>query len=699
MPIFGKFIEHRYALCPAGLHQAVLVDVVDRGFKETQFGPKHQLLFAWQIADVDPATGRRFDVIRVCNNSMDPKATLRQMFESWRGAPYSDAEVRAGVDFELAIGGNCTINVVHRIDPAGIEHANVTAVLPAMKNIAPLAPLNYTRAKDRPPRPDAPPVFTPVNLATPTQAPLVPVPPVPVLSEADDTKADIVAAFGRTTPTPPRLTTRRSLFSGSDDDPPLARNRTDRRGRRPASCIDHPQHRRRDTGVSRRFTRETSAADHLASLRTGPMMTPPGSDYRQDPRRTGDRLHRADALVEVWVLKTPYRTVSGYFDSLDAAVMAVTEAVTVLNGNSTFYLTLNPVRPDVHARAANRLKSYAVVTTANRDILRRAWLLIDVDPARPSGVSSTEAELALAMAVRDAVVAWLTAQGWPAPILAMSGNGGHALYAIDLPNDDSTRDLVKACLEAIFARFATPAVSIDRAVYNAARISKLYGTVARKGDPTSDRPHRLATIDAAPPRVCVTSTQLAALAALQPAAPPTPARVPVFMSGNIPASRPSPGLIGSYRPSPRLDMRAEFAARGWYLREIRPGWHAVRCPWIAAHSSASGDRETAIREPDTPDAVWGFKCLHDHCASRTYRDVWELFQPAPEPLNPASPFTSSTALDEGTSCGYAVTEDARTRLHASRDCRGDRAVCARALRVAAVQRLVCARRRAPGRGQ
>ena len=89
-------------------------------------------------------------------------------------------------DFELAIGGNCTINVVHRIDPAGIEHANVTAVLPAMKNIAPLAPLNYTRAKDRPPRPDAPPVFTPVNLATPTQAPLVPVPPVRVLSEADN---------------------------------------------------------------------------------------------------------------------------------------------------------------------------------------------------------------------------------------------------------------------------------------------------------------------------------------------------------------------------------------------------------------------------------------------------------------------------------------------------------------------------------
>lgn len=196
MAIIGKFSERSYALCPAGLHQAVLVDVVDVGWKETSFGLKHKLRFAWQIADVDPASGRRFDVIRVVNNSMHPTATLRQMFEGWRGTPYSDSEVRAGVDFELAIGSNCMINVVHRTDAAGVVHANVDAVLPCLKNAAPLEPLNYTRHQDRPPRADAPPVFTPVNLATPTQAPLVSVPPVDVVSEADDTKADIVAAFG-----------------------------------------------------------------------------------------------------------------------------------------------------------------------------------------------------------------------------------------------------------------------------------------------------------------------------------------------------------------------------------------------------------------------------------------------------------------------------------------------------------------------
>ena len=196
MAIIGRFTERSYALCPAGLHQAVLVDVVDRGFKETQFGLKHQLLFAWQIADVDTATGRRFDVIRICTNSMDPKATLRQMFESWRGAPYSDEQLRAGVDCELAIGANCMINVVHRTNAAGIAHANVTAVLPCPNNSPRLIPLDYVRAKDRPSRSAAPPAFAPVNLGTATQSPLTRMTPAPVVSEADDSKADTVAALG-----------------------------------------------------------------------------------------------------------------------------------------------------------------------------------------------------------------------------------------------------------------------------------------------------------------------------------------------------------------------------------------------------------------------------------------------------------------------------------------------------------------------
>jgi len=76
-----------------------------------------------------------------------------------------------------------------------------------------------------------------------------------------------------------------------------------------------------------------------------------------------------------------------------------------------------------------------------------------------------------------------------------------------------------------------------------------------------------------------------------------------------------------------LDMGAEFERRGWYVRDLGAGKHAVRCPWIHEHSSVSGDTETALFEPNIVGGRWGFKCQHDHCASRTIRDVWQLFAP------------------------------------------------------------------------
>jgi hypothetical protein len=59
------------------------------------------------------------------------------------------------------------------------------------------------------------------------------------------------------------------------------------------------------------------------------------------------------------------------------------------------YLTLNPVNPALLARRANRVKlrlSRKDATTADADILCRRWLPVDLDPVRPSGVSSTDEE-------------------------------------------------------------------------------------------------------------------------------------------------------------------------------------------------------------------------------------------------------------------------------------------------------------------
>jgi hypothetical protein len=189
-------------------------------------------------------------------------------------------------------------------------------------------------------------------------------------------------------------------------------------------------------------------------------------------------------------------TVSGYFDDLEK----LTQGAASLSKAKGIYFTPNPLKPALLSRAANRLR---VVDrhdplTSDGDVLSRRWLLIDADPVRPAGISSTDAEHELALARMHDIHVWLQGQGWPAGIEADSGNGGHLLYRVDLPNDEASTQLLKHCLEALAATFDDQRVTIDCTVYNAARIWKLYGTKACKGDDTPTRPHRLSRLREAP---------------------------------------------------------------------------------------------------------------------------------------------------------------------------------------------------------
>lgn len=155
------------------------------------------------------------------------------------------------------------------------------------------------------------------------------------------------------------------------------------------------------------------------------------------------------------------------------------------------YVTLNPVNSACMARSPNELRDYMKVTTSDRDITCRHWLPIDVDPVRPSGVSASDAELAAAREVASRVRRWLeTELHFPSGIRAASGNGFHLLYRVDLPNTDEATAIIKDCLAAIDRKFSGDGVKIDRSNCNAARIFKLYGTLARKGHDMPDRPHR-----------------------------------------------------------------------------------------------------------------------------------------------------------------------------------------------------------------
>lgn len=184
-------------------------------------------------------------------------------------------------------------------------------------------------------------------------------------------------------------------------------------------------------------------------------------------------------------------TAAGYFDNHEGAAKGAAK----LSGHAPgVYITINLVDPALLARAANRLDPRAKHTTSDAEIIARRWLLLDFDPVRPAGISSNDAEhttaLERALGVRD----WLNSQGWPAPVYADSGNGAHLLYRVELPNDADSKTLIEAVLKTLASRFDDERVKIDTGVFNASRISKLYGTQACKGDSLPDRPHRMARI-------------------------------------------------------------------------------------------------------------------------------------------------------------------------------------------------------------
>jgi hypothetical protein len=181
--------------------------------------------------------------------------------------------------------------------------------------------------------------------------------------------------------------------------------------------------------------------------------------------------------------------VSGYFDNVEEYLKQLSR----LTSARGIYVTLNPLDPALLARRANRLDYVGKDgTTSDQYVLTRRWLLIDVDADRPSGISATDAEKEAAHVKAREIYQYLKDWSWPEPVVCDSGNGFHLLFRVKLPSADER--LIERLLSALANYFDSNGVKIDRAVHNPARIVRLYGTLAAKGDNTKDRPHRLSKI-------------------------------------------------------------------------------------------------------------------------------------------------------------------------------------------------------------
>jgi hypothetical protein len=272
----------------------------------------------------------------------------------------------------------------------------------------------------------------------------------------------------------------------------------------------------------------------------------------------------------------------------------------------------------------------------DKDVLARRWLLIDTDPVRPASVSASDPEKALALEAGVAIRAYLHDLGWPDPVCADSGNGGHLLYRVELPADEG--GLLKRVLLALATRLDSAGVKIDVSVFNPSRICKLYGTLARKGDNIPERPRRPAVLldvpGCADPHdvsaaqvVPVPRDLLEALAAEAPVGPkPQPAAASDTGNGN-----------GEFRH--RLKVGEWLTDRGIeYTIKDRPDGSTAyllgRCPFNPDHTG----KDVAIFQ--WPDGRLGAMCFHSSCAENHWQEFKEqIGKPSPEHYDLPLPVT------------------------------------------------------------
>jgi putative DNA primase/helicase len=345
------------------------------------------------------------------------------------------------------------------------------------------------------------------------------------------------------------------------------------------------------------------------------------------------------------------QTASGYFSDPTGAAAAAAG----FDGRANIYVTINPVDPAILARAAERIELRATQTTADSDIVARRWLLIDIDPVRPGGISSTDAELAAARSVTEAVTSFLEAENWPEPVIAMSGNGYHALYRIDLPNDAGATALVTSALRALAARHDTPGAHVDLTVANAARISALVGTIKMKGDPLLARPHRRSSLERIPTQlVVVTKERLAAVAALGTSSGPGGAtRRAAGGPARLAAMLADAGIASRVQPP-------DAAGIVWH--------HVEHCPF---HDDG---RPFECGVGEARDGHFAGKCFHPEGADQGWRG-WKaalgLGRTDPDRWSPRMPaLATASSVAPAAAGGFARTDAGNgeyfARLHGNR---------------------------------
>jgi len=328
-------------------------------------------------------------------------------------------------------------------------------------------------------------------------------------------------------------------------------------------------------------------------------------------------LYQPGDVVELRAFDKKGFSHPGYYDNFtklanDAASLSNREDI------ASVYVLPNVIKKALLARAKNHLYpegSRDKKLTADEDVLKRRWFIIDVDAdcdGDIAGISSTDAEHQATIDTAHNIIHFLITIGFPkdSMTLTSSGNGAHILVRIvDIPNTTENTELIKTCLVVLSTKFK----GIDKSVFNPSRVFKLTGTVCRKGDALDDRPHRTAEFLEVPENIVIAPIEvLKALAAMAPQ-PETPAPAPK-------TTYQSKGNRAEF------DLEIWMSAHGVEVAKTESYQGGTRyilkaCPFNSNHTGTSA----AIFK--MANGAIAYKCQHDHCVDNDWRKLREMLEP------------------------------------------------------------------------
>lgn len=322
-------------------------------------------------------------------------------------------------------------------------------------------------------------------------------------------------------------------------------------------------------------------------------------------RKTIAAMKPDNQLFEVRVIYNNKQMYSGYFRSADALMRGFDELRNF--GDCNIYITLNSLNEACYDRVQkDRFEKNAKATTSDNDVVGYDWLMIDLDPIRPTGTSSTDAQIAKAKDKGNKIYKFMKNLGFNDPLFGFSGNGVHLLYRVHIQNFGDKIQVIQKGLQTLDMLFSDDEIGVDMKNYNPSRVCKLYGTMAQKGANSPERPHRMSCVVGNPEEIQVNDIQyLKKLCDLYP-------------------KEENPQRYNNYQPRD-FDLDEWLGKYGLRYRKssYADGVKYILdcCPFDSNHKG----KDACIFQ--SRSGAIGFHCFHNSCADKTWRDVRVLFEP------------------------------------------------------------------------